>query len=1021
MKRMKRMPAILLALALAVTPAAGKGGKVRAAEGGNVIMQYDPATDTVGNIPLNAGKAAGDTYTDRFSAFSREGGAAGSNIEVADTEEGQKIRFYSLKTSANVNQVFMSKKADLSGGKTAVSTRIKGFNPTSAGTDYSGKKMFPQITLRAAGSTKKTPVFTMYNGVVTYDGKGVTGKPIPGLTYENEWHDVLIVFDTTGEITADYYYDGVKAVSGQPLTVDPGVDLSNLLLTFGAEFRSAPAECYYDTVRIYRMAEQTGVLNKTENVKLNETLSLKFSNQIDPESTASGRALVTDDAGETVEAHMEFSSSMDTANIVFAERLKPETVYTLSVSGLTDIFGQNTEMEQNFTTGKAAASLEGPVLKSDGVPVEGLQTGRLTAELAVDNQTTESFSGTVIAALFRNGAMTEVRASERQEIPAGEAKDISVDIDVEQLDDGDYSLKVFCVDDVLHLRALKEEREFAEPETAVEENTVSVTVKAENPEAEQNMILAVLKKGKTFAEIDPANPDTVAEGFAHLAQQRTDETGTCVFTFAFEQEKGRYLYRAADGTGNHYEGDFLKFTPEDTMQALEQLKGFSEEEFCDFLKEEDNRKILGLPEELYSSLNAAQQTQALHMMYREYTAVKPSSSEQVQECFQGNVLTVIISSAANADEVKKLAERYSGILKFESGKLYGVFRDVLSESLRRAVYAALSGKEYEDARQLRETFDSLILTESLLKVSNWKEVLPILEGAEKALQLGMDLSGRQQLNYPSEVDRKMANQEFADCHAVKEAFNRAVKAQAESERKNNGGGGTGGSFGGGGFGGGSGGGGHTVTTPVTPQQEIEPVPQHGNENGQTDFEDLEGVPWAQESIWYLKAKGILNGREEGRFYPDENITREEFLKVLLEALELADKNAVCDFTDVEKEAWYYPYVAAAFETGIVNGVEKDVFGVGRFITREDLAAMTFRALGYAEIDLGISQDKTEFSDGENIAAYAKEAVDALQQAGVLTGGVQGEFAPRAAATRAETACVIFRMMQRIEQLYTVKN
>ena len=149
------------------------------------IMEYSPETDTVGAIPQNAGGAAGDTYTDRFSAFSREGGAGVSDICVYDDSGDKVIRFYSTdKYSSGNHNVYMTKKADLASAPVVISARIKGYNSQNSGASYYGQRMFPQITLRSGSASKRQPIFTMYNGVVTTGDVG--GSAISGVTYENE-------------------------------------------------------------------------------------------------------------------------------------------------------------------------------------------------------------------------------------------------------------------------------------------------------------------------------------------------------------------------------------------------------------------------------------------------------------------------------------------------------------------------------------------------------------------------------------------------------------------------------------------------------------------------------------------------------------------------------------------------------------------------------------------------------------------------------------------------------------------
>lgn len=177
------------------------------------------------------------------------------------------------------------------------------------------------------------------------------------------------------------------------------------------------------------------------------------------------------------------------------------------------------------------------------------------------------------------------------------------------------------------------------------------------------------------------------------------------------------------------------------------------------------------------------------------------------------------------------------------------------------------------------------------------------------------------------------------------------------------------------------------------------------------FSDLESVKWAQESITYLAEKGILRGKADGMFCPNDCVTREEFAKMLVLAFGFETGNAKCDFIDVDKNSWHYPYVASAYENKIVNGVSDDKFGTGEAITRQDLTVMAYRAVVMLPKRMATTDSTFKFKDDETIAQYAKEAIYALKTNGVINGVSKNEFAPNAFATRAEAAKILYLLMQ----------
>ena len=167
--------------------------------------------------------------------------------------------------------------------------------------------------------------------------------------------------------------------------------------------------------------------------------------------------------------------------------------------------------------------------------------------------------------------------------------------------------------------------------------------------------------------------------------------------------------------------------------------------------------------------------------------------------------------------------------------------------------------------------------------------------------------------------------------------------------------------------------------------------------------------WANDSVNALYKAGIVNGVSDTAFNPNGNVTREQFAKMLISLIGDTENISDNTFSDVPADSWFAPFVCAAKATGIVNGVSENEFGVGRNITREQMAAMIYRAgklLGYAP-----KGEPKVFTDAHLISDYAKESIDALTSGGVINGKADGSFAPQNTATRAEAACMIFNLMK----------
>ncbi len=174
------------------------------------------------------------------------------------------------------------------------------------------------------------------------------------------------------------------------------------------------------------------------------------------------------------------------------------------------------------------------------------------------------------------------------------------------------------------------------------------------------------------------------------------------------------------------------------------------------------------------------------------------------------------------------------------------------------------------------------------------------------------------------------------------------------------------------------------------------------------FEDIDSVPWADEAIMWLYKNGIISGVSEGIFEPNREVKREEFVAMIVNAAKLPKLDGEMTFDDVKVGAWYYDSIKTAYLNGITNGITENTFGVGRYITRQDMAVMLYRT--FESKFLNNPQNSLSFTDSDKIAGYAETAVLNLSGAGVINGIGNGEFAPAANATRAQAAVMIYKIM-----------
>jgi len=187
----------------------------------------------------------------------------------------------------------------------------------------------------------------------------------------------------------------------------------------------------------------------------------------------------------------------------------------------------------------------------------------------------------------------------------------------------------------------------------------------------------------------------------------------------------------------------------------------------------------------------------------------------------------------------------------------------------------------------------------------------------------------------------------------------------------------------------------------------------GVENDVT-FRDVASVQaWAGRQIKVVAAKGAIEGRGDGRFDPRANVTRAEFAKILVSALDLDNPNVTSTkFTDVNPNAWYAPYVAVAAEKGIINGRSATKFDPNAPISRAEIATLIARALqvtkGFSEVK-DIDAALANFSDAGKIPSSLKAGVAFAASKNIVIG-TNGKFNPNDNASRAEAAVIVYRAL-----------
>ncbi|TMV47158.1 S-layer homology domain-containing protein [Paenibacillus mesophilus] len=198
------------------------------------------------------------------------------------------------------------------------------------------------------------------------------------------------------------------------------------------------------------------------------------------------------------------------------------------------------------------------------------------------------------------------------------------------------------------------------------------------------------------------------------------------------------------------------------------------------------------------------------------------------------------------------------------------------------------------------------------------------------------------------------------------------------------------------------------------------------------FDDVTGHPWARNDLDTLYAKGYMQNKESSSFVPNDSITRGEFATMLVKIFDLPlQYTEVPTFSDVQRvnlltKLYDYKYIETAAKAGIVRGAAGGRFMPDNAVTRQDAAIMIARAADLklqseSNLDKVLANLRKSFTDGDSIDIYARTAVEAVTNAGLIQGKenvlLQGQtkttvrFDPLETFTRAEAAAVAIRVLK----------
>lgn len=167
------------------------------------------------------------------------------------------------------------------------------------------------------------------------------------------------------------------------------------------------------------------------------------------------------------------------------------------------------------------------------------------------------------------------------------------------------------------------------------------------------------------------------------------------------------------------------------------------------------------------------------------------------------------------------------------------------------------------------------------------------------------------------------------------------------------------------------------------------------------YSDVPEDHWAYNEIKSAGEIGFMSGMGDGTFGLGQNVTRAQFVSMLVRMFGWQQAQGA-SYSDVAPSAWYYNDVMTASAMGALGN--ETSFRPNDNITREEIAVMLVRALGYDELAKEFSDTYLPFNDVSSNKGYISLAYDF----GIVSGKTANSFDPYGTALREEAAAMMMR-------------
>ncbi|WP_378127241.1 S-layer homology domain-containing protein [Cohnella boryungensis] len=183
-----------------------------------------------------------------------------------------------------------------------------------------------------------------------------------------------------------------------------------------------------------------------------------------------------------------------------------------------------------------------------------------------------------------------------------------------------------------------------------------------------------------------------------------------------------------------------------------------------------------------------------------------------------------------------------------------------------------------------------------------------------------------------------------------------------------------------------------------------------------EFSDV-AKHWSKDAANDMGSRMVIEGTGNDQFSPNRDITRAEFVAIMVRGLGLKPSKEAAPFLDVKEKDWYNTAISTAFAYGLIDGIGDGTFRPNDKITREQAMVIIVKAMKITGLKAKLSAKSIEsllrpFADAAASSEWAKSGIADSIQAGIIIGKSDTQLAPKAYITRAEAAAVIQRLLRK---------